>query len=236
MSDFKEEEAAGASEGAPTPKRPAPTGFTRRTFALGAAGAAVLVALGAGGTALPSKSLLRPPGGQDEAHLVGTCLHCEKCREVCPRSAIGPAHLEDGILNLRTPSMDFKAGWCDFCTGVEGGPRCIAVCPTAALALPAAAQLGNTETGAVGDVVIGVARINRDWCLAQRGMGCHECVDACAFEALTLGYDHVPVVDEALCNGCGACENVCISLTAGAVAPGATDRAIVVVPLDSLEG
>lgn len=213
------------------PKRPAPAGVSRRTFALGAIGAAGLVALGAGARVLPSKTLLRPPGGQDEVQLAASCLHCEKCREVCPKSAIGPAHLEDGILNLRTPSLDFRAGWCDFCSDEEGGPRCVAACPTRALRLPAHVVLGSTATGEVGNVVIGVAEVNRDWCLAQRGMGCHECVDACAFDALELGYDHVPVVDAERCNGCGACENACISLTAGAIAPGATDRAIVVVPL-----
>ena len=105
------------------------------------------------------------------------------------------------------------------------------MCPTQAIVLPTGATLGNTETGEVGTVILGVAEVNRDWCLAQRGMGCHECVDACAFDALELGYDHVPVVDVERCNGCGACENACISLTAGAIAPGATDRAIVVVPL-----
>ena len=206
-------------------------GFTRRTFALGAVGAVSLVALGAGAKIVPSKTLLRPPGGQDEVTLWGSCLHCEKCREVCPQNAIGPTHLEDGILNMRTPSMDFKAGWCDFCTNVDGGPQCLNVCPTQAIVLPAGATLGNTETGEMGSVVLGVAEVNRDWCLAQRGMGCHECVDACAFDALELGYDHVPIVDVERCNGCGACENACISLTAGAIAPGATDRAIVVVPL-----
>ena len=217
-------------------KRTGRAGFSRRTFALGALGACGLVALGAGAKVVPSRTLLRPPGGQDEKALVGGCLHCEKCREVCPKGAIGPVHIEDGLLNMRTPTLDFKAGWCDFCTGVAGGPRCVAVCPTHALSLPAGAALGSTETGEPGNVVLGIAVVNRDWCLAQRGMGCHECVDACAFEALELGYDHIPVVDAERCNGCGACENACISLTAGAIAPGATDRAIVVVPTDEVEG
>ena len=42
-------------------------------------------------------------------------------------------------------------------------------------------------------------------------------------------------IDREKCNGCGACENVCESMTAGSIAPGATDRAIVVVPLDEWE-
>lgn len=216
-------------------KRPRTGGFTRRTFALGALGAVGLVTVGAGAKVLPARSLLRPPGGQDEVALLGTCLHCEKCREVCPQGAIGPVHVEDGLLNMRTPTLDFHGGWCDFCTDVDGGLRCAAVCPTGALALPAGAVLGSTATGETGTVILGVARVNRDWCLAQRGMKCRSCVDACAFKAVTLGYDNVPAVDEALCNGCGACENVCESMSSGSIAPGATDRAIVVVPLDEVE-
>ena len=155
----------------PAEKRAQGAGFSRRTFALGAIGAAGLVALGAGAKIVPSKTLLRPPGGQDEVTLWGSCLHCEKCREVCPQGAIGPTHLEDGILNMRTPSMDFKAGWCDFCTNEANGPQCVNVCPTQAIVLPTGATLGNTETGEVGNVILGVAEVNRDWCLAQRGMG-----------------------------------------------------------------
>ena len=54
-------------------KREQSVGFTRRTFALGAVGAVSLVALGAGAKIVPSKTLLRPPGGQDEVKLWGSC-------------------------------------------------------------------------------------------------------------------------------------------------------------------
>ena len=163
---------------------------SRRTFALGAVGACAVIGLG-GVKYLPSKTLLRPPGGQDEEQLVRGCLHCERCREICPKHAIAPAHLEDGILNARTPRMDFKAGWCDFCENEPGGPKCVAVCPTHALSSPDPSK-----------AIIGKAVLVRDWCLAQRGMGCHECVDVCQYEAIELGYDGVPVVDMDACNGC----------------------------------
>jgi ferredoxin-type protein NapG len=61
-------------------------------------------------------------------------------------------------------------------------------------------------------------------------MGCRECVDACSYEAMSIESDHVPAVDENVCNGCGACEFACISLSAGSLSVGATDRAIVVQP------
>ncbi|ACV23739.1 quinol dehydrogenase periplasmic component [Slackia heliotrinireducens] len=197
--------------------------ISRRTFAIGALGTCAMVGLG-GAKYLPTQPTVRPPGGQDEVWLTSTCIHCEKCREVCPQGAISPAHLEQGILSIRTPRMDFKKGWCDFCEEEPGGPRCIAVCPTHAL------QNVDPET-----TVIGIAVLNRDWCLAARGMGCHECVDACEYEALELGYDHVPVVDNDACNGCGACELACISLSSGSITAGATDRAIIVVPEELIE-
>lgn len=194
--------------------------LTRRTFAFGALGACALLGLGSV-KFIASKPLCRPPGGQDEEHLISGCLHCEKCREICPKTAITPAHIEDGFINARTPKLDFKQGWCDFCENEPGGPKCIEVCPTKALALR-------------GDevIILGKAVLNRDWCLAAKGMGCHECVDACNYDALHLDYDNVPLVDDQACNGCGACEYVCISLSAGSITAGATDRAIIIVPAE----
>ncbi len=202
------------------PEKSGAPAVSRRTFALGAVGACAVLGLG-GVKYLPSATLVRPPGGQDEDALVRGCLHCERCREACPRFAIAPAHIEDGILNARTPRMNFRSGWCDFCENEPGGPRCVDVCPTGALA-------GTNPSSAI----IGRAVLNRDWCLAAKGMGCHECVDVCEYEAIELGYDNVPVVDAEKCNGCGACEWACISLSSGSITAGATDRAIVIKPVE----
>ncbi|MCP4715638.1 MAG: electron transporter RnfB, partial [Deltaproteobacteria bacterium] len=40
-----------------------------------------------------------------------------------------------------------------------------------------------------------------------QGMG--DCVKVCAFDAVEIGANGFPVVDEAKCVGCGACEKVC---------------------------
>ncbi len=40
-------------------------------------------------------------------------------------------------------------------------------------------------------------------------IGLGTCVRACPFGALSMGPDHLPVVDEDLCTGCGTCERVC---------------------------
>lgn len=40
-------------------------------------------------------------------------------------------------------------------------------------------------------------------------LGLGSCVRACAFEALAIGSDGLPAVDEARCTGCGLCEIAC---------------------------
>ena len=40
-------------------------------------------------------------------------------------------------------------------------------------------------------------------------------------------------IDRDKCNGCGACESVCVSLQNGSISAGATERAIVVRPLEA---
>ncbi|NTU89374.1 MAG: 4Fe-4S dicluster domain-containing protein [Actinobacteria bacterium] len=199
-------------------------GITRRDFALGAGGAAAMLGLGSL-TFIESKELCRPPGGQDEDRFVALCLHCERCREICPKTALSPAHLEDGLLNMRSPKMDFRQGWCDYCTeNHDGVPQCVKVCPTEALKLPEGAM---PET-----VIIGKAEIKKEWCLGWLLMGCQECVRACPYEALEVDEYKRPVVIEDKCNGCGACEYVCVSLEKGSYISGATDRAITVHPIE----
>jgi formate dehydrogenase (NADP+) beta subunit len=40
-------------------------------------------------------------------------------------------------------------------------------------------------------------------------LGLGTCAKACPFDAITMGEDNLPVVDEELCTGCGTCERVC---------------------------
>lgn len=202
-------------------------GMTRRTLLLGAGGAAAMLGLG-GIRYAAAQPVIRPPGGQDEDRLVAACIRCEKCYEICPRDVIAPARIEKGVLAMRTPTFDFSRSWCDWCAEENGGdPLCARSCPTEALRLAPGATPGNT--------VIGKAAINEDWCLAYKLIGCRFCYDACPYGALSLDGNGRPEVVEDACNGCGACESVCVSLQAGSISEGADARAIVVHPIDELE-
>lgn len=203
---------------------------SRRSLVIGVGSTAALLGMGALRYA-GHTPLVRPPGGQDEAHLVSACIRCEKCYEACPRKVIVPAHIEDGLLGMRSPALDFDANFCDYCADENGGePLCVKVCPTEALQLPSGAAAETT--------LLGVAVIDESQCLAFRDTGCRYCYDACPYEAIELTGEssnpRVAVLPEK-CNGCGACESVCVSLKAGSIASGATARAIVVKPIESAE-
>lgn len=234
-------EAAGdatAAEGAAAPepqgtkkakKAKEPMSVSRRSLLIGVGSTAALMGLGAMRYA-GHTPLNRPPGGQDEAHLVSACIRCERCYEACPRHVIVPAKIEDGLLGMRSPMLDFETEYCDFCQEENGGvPKCVEVCPTEALVLPVGASATST--------IIGRAVIDTSTCLAYRDTGCRECYDACPYEAIQLtdvSINPHPYVVEDKCNGCGACEFSCVSMKAGSLATtGATRRAIIVQPVGS---
>lgn len=196
-------------------------GMSRRTLCLGVGGAAVLLGLG-GLKYVGSTPCVRPPGGQDEQRLLSACIRCEKCLEVCPHDIIKPAPIENGILGMRTPMLNFHENWCDWCEVNGGVPLCVQACPTQALSLAEDATVENT--------ILGKASINEDWCLAYRLIGCRFCYDACEYEAMGLDENNRPYVIADKCNGCGACEAACVSLENGSISTGATARAIVVDP------
>lgn len=203
--------------------------ISRRSLIIGGVGTAAL--LGLGGIAryawAGSDELLRPPGGQDEAHLMGACIRCDRCRQVCPMHAIESCSLEDGLLNVRTPRLNFRnrtlqrtlgtteyheldTGYCNFCDPDQQGgqiKKCIANCPTGAL------QPFDESWQCLGEAVI-----DQVFCInfpqaGQTPTGCRLCFDACPYEAIVLNDEQRPEVVAEKCNGCGKCEAVCPSAT-----------------------
>lgn len=184
--------------------------LNRRDFLYCAGAVAGLAALGGVAVASGKEPLVRPPGGQDEDTFLSLCTRCDRCRSACPTQAIAPAVLEDGLIAVRTPKLNFKLGWCDFCG------RCVEVCPTGALAM----NCGDAfEAPGIGhavfrttDAVLGTAVVNQERCIIWRGQSeCIACSQACPYEAISLDGSGRPVVEEDRCNGCGVCEYVCPS-------------------------
>jgi len=199
-------------------------GVTRRSIIAGVGATAALCALG-GVRFFGDNPIVRPPGGQDFNRLVGACIRCEKCVEVCPRQVIRPAHIEHGVVGMRTPKLNFYSDWCDWCNEKNNGsPLCIEVCPTEALALPKGANQKNT--------LLGIAELDPGVCLAYLDLSCRFCYDACPFDAIKLDKDNRPSIIMENCNGCGACEAACAVFENASISADAVERAVVVRALD----
>ena len=241
-----EGEKHSTADGSPKPNRD-PGGITRRGAIVGIG--CTIALLGLGGLRYAGHNPLRhPPGGQSEAHLVSACIRCERCYEACPRHVIKPARIEDGLLGMRAPTLDFELSYCDFCVTENGGtPRCVQVCPTGALDLASTESKDRVMVDPQDSSIhyevhvpdLGLAVINTYECLAYRDTGCRFCHDACPLEPKAIELygatgstnPRVRVIADR-CNGCGACESACVSLKAGSIASGATERAIVVHPVE----
>lgn len=116
------------------------------------------------------------------------CLGFGDCASVCPKSAIC---ITDGGARV-----DVRK-----CIGCE---KCVAACPRGVITvldapIRAAVLCRNTEKGAV------VRKKCTKGCLA-----CSKCVRECPAEAITV-CDNLAIIDNAKCNGCGHCAQVCMT-------------------------
>jgi ferredoxin-type protein NapG len=210
--------------------KPEPVGLSRRNLVVGIAGATAVLCLGgitrvAAGEAVP----VRPPGAQDEQHFIATCIRCDRCRGACPRAAIKTCAVEDGLINTRTPKLDFRFALAKAYRRAEDYVEQDAVLADPYTALLHAGGSGfcdfcmlcakNCPTGALasfdpGRQWLGEAVVDSRFCIAFDKLGgCRKCVDYCPFGAISLDDNKCPVVSPEQCNGCGVCENICPSST-----------------------
>ena len=183
----------------------------RRSLLAGSVGAAGLFALGAAASG-GSGTLIRPPGAADPQAFLSRCLRCDRCRSVCPTGVIGVGGFSDGLAVMRTPVMNYRHGYCDFCR------KCAEVCP------PGAILDFDPETETVGLAEITEA------CIALRTGACTKCHEACPYDAVMLDAQNRPIIDADRCNGCGKCELICPASVFQAYKRG-MEKGVVVRPL-----
>ncbi|MDO4291355.1 MAG: 4Fe-4S dicluster domain-containing protein [Eggerthellaceae bacterium] len=170
---------------------------TRRTFCIGAAALAVGAVAGAAARPFVAQAdVLRPPGALPEVEFAARCIRCERCISVCPTDVLYPLGIEAGVVAVKTPALNYASDRCTFCD------KCREVCPTQAI--------GAVDPYSPASGRIGGAWVHEDRCLAFVQPGaCGVCVDACEYGALSFDAERRPVVDDALCNGCGECVRIC---------------------------
>ena len=150
------------------------------------------------GRADPAILPLRPPGAIPEALFAEQCTSCGACIEVCPQHIVIKG-------SAGYPEVDFRQGECTFCS------RCIDSCAEGAL-------LHETQPPWRLELRL------TDNCLAKRQVVCQTCGDACGVDAIRFrpqpGVVAIPLIDQDVCTGCGACIAACPQDALKAVAHG----------------
>ena len=147
---------------------------------------------------------LTPPGSLSASNLSKRCTGCQLCVSECPNQVLRPS---TDLLHLMQPTMSYEKGYCrPECT------RCSDVCPAGAIK-----PLDEIEKSSIQ---IGHAVWIKKNCIPLTdGVSCGNCARHCPTGAIEMVPSDpedeeslmIPVVNENVCIGCGACEYVCPS-------------------------
>ncbi len=188
--------------------------FSRRGFLLAAAAFCLAPLARARGEAkkiivlvknkIPVKKTVpvTPPGSISLERFSHTCIACHLCVAACPSQVIQPAAARLGSGGIFLPRLDNEKGYCTYeCI------RCGEVCPSGAI-LPLAQKEKKR-------VQIGKVHFIRENCIViTQGTVCAACAEHCPTKAVDIipgSNPPVPVVNQEICVGCGACEYACPS-------------------------
>lgn len=150
------------------------------------------------------KVALVPAGAVSPRHLTEHCIACQLCVTACPNKVLRPSPDFDTLMQ---PVMSYELGHCR--------PECTAcgdVCPAGAIR-----PVSIEEKSSIS---IGHAVVVMNNCVSLTdGQECGNCARHCPTGAITMVSSDplddtsakVPVVNEARCIGCGACEHLCPS-------------------------
>ncbi|MBT5232054.1 MAG: ferredoxin-type protein NapF [Methylococcales bacterium] len=134
-----------------------------------------------------AENRIRPPWSLDEDNFIELCSRCGDCITQC----------SEHIIKLGAggyPQVDFSQGECVFCRD------CVKACDTGAIqqsAIKPWLWRAEVETS----------------CLLAKQVTCQVCEEQCELQAISskpqVGGRSLPVVNQDLCNGCGACIKPC---------------------------
>jgi len=159
---------------------------------------------GSGAPAVTEVSpFLRPPGAIGDGKFYETCTKSRECLAVCPAHAI---HMDPEVLDGK-PYIDVDRQPCLMCPEVP----CSKVCGSGALVATALDQMK-----------IGLARWSFKTCKRTDGEDCRLCMEVCPIKGRAIEIlDHLVIIHEDACTGCGLCRRICPS----------SPRSIVIDPL-----
>ena len=145
---------------------------------------------------------LTPPGSLSAKNIETRCTGCQLCISECPNQVLRPS---TDLMYLMQPVMSYERGHCrPECT------RCSEVCPAGAIQPIAKEVKASTQIGHA-------VWIKKNCIPLTDGVECGNCARHCptgAIEMVPSDPDDeesvaIPVVNEARCIGCGACEHLC---------------------------
>lgn len=145
---------------------------------------------------------LTPPGSLSAQNMARRCTGCQLCVSACPNGVLRPS---TELTKLMQPVMSYERGYCrPECT------ECADVCPTKAIGGITAADKSAIQIGHA-------VWIKKNCVPLTDGVECGNCARHCPAGAIEMvpsdpnddQSPRIPVVNEARCIGCGACENLC---------------------------
>ena len=145
---------------------------------------------------------LTPPGSMSAQHFAQHCTACQLCVSTCPNGVLRPS---TDLSKFMQPTMSYERGYCrPECT------KCGEVCPTGAIKPITRADKSATQIGHA-------VWIKKNCVPLTDGVECGNCARHCPAGAIQMvpsdpkngKSPKIPVVNEARCIGCGACENLC---------------------------